>query len=39
MDEVLFYSVIKAERKDWPDEKHGWLYDDVSYCYVLSEFG
>nr|AAD23020.1 hypothetical protein [Arabidopsis thaliana] len=33
-DDVMFYSVIMAERKDWPDEKHGWLYDDHIAAYV-----
>ncbi|KAL9812025.1 putative Ulp1 protease family catalytic domain, papain-like cysteine peptidase superfamily [Arabidopsis thaliana] len=33
-DDVLFYSVIIAERKDWPDEKHGWLGDDHIAAYV-----
>ncbi|KAL9307908.1 hypothetical protein AtEden1_Chr1g0034471 [Arabidopsis thaliana] len=33
-DDVMFYSVIMAERKDWPDEKHGWLGDDHIAAYV-----
>jgi len=38
IDEVDFYSVIMAKRKNWPDPKYEWLGDDVSYCYILSEF-
>jgi len=37
IDEVDFYGVFMTERKLWPDSNYGWLGDEVSYCYILSE--
>ncbi|KAG7533332.1 hypothetical protein ISN45_Aa08g009710 [Arabidopsis thaliana x Arabidopsis arenosa] len=33
-DTVDFYRILITERKDWPDPKYGWLYDDHIAAYL-----
>ncbi|KAG7579140.1 Ulp1 protease family C-terminal catalytic domain [Arabidopsis thaliana x Arabidopsis arenosa] len=33
-DTVDFYRILITERKDWPDRKYGWLYDDHIAAYL-----